>query len=136
MPTLSYLTFQLMNTYPALTFQPLFEISFYPHMRISSSICRDYSSLIYFINCNNLLYLFCLYLCWSFSISQSCLLPYIFISIAWHGNYCLKHDWYKFSIHRKTVKYGVEEETKECYILAQRNVSFLSFLFDDIPNIF
>ena len=69
-------------------------------------------------------------------ISPSMHLPYIFISIAWHGNYCLKHDWYKFSIHRKTVKYGVEEETKECYILAQRNVSFLSFLFDDIPNIF
>ena len=72
-------------------------------------------------------------LLWFFVLS---LLPYIFISIAWHGNYCLKHDWYKFSIHRKTVKYGVEEETKECYILAQRNVSFLSFLFDDIPNIF
>lgn len=45
-----------------------------------------------------------------------------------------KYDWYKFSIHRKTVKYGVEEETKESYISAQRNVSFLSFLFDDTPE--
>lgn len=68
----------------------------------SSSIAIITSSLIYFINCNTLLYLFCLYLYWSLSISQSCLPTLYFISIAWHSSYCLKYDWYKFSIQKNS----------------------------------